>query len=81
MLTANDKTAYVNDLQRKITTLQFIGKNLDGCHVDIIVTLKCGSKVLLQQHFIPFNLAMEVRSLVDDSIDELQRMAVNIQNA
>ncbi len=81
MLTANDKSAYVNDLQGKISTLQFIGKNLAGCKVDIIVTLECGSKVLLQQHLIPFNLAMEVRILVDDSIDELQRMAVNIQNA
>ena len=81
MLTANDKSAYVNDLQGKISTLQFIGKNLAGCQVDIVVTLECGSKVLLQQHLIPFNLAMEVRSLVDDSIDELQRMAVNIQNA
>lgn len=81
MLTANDKTAYVNDLQGKITTLQFIGKNLSGCQVDITITLECGSKVLLQQELIPFNLAMEIRSLVDDSIDELQRMAVNINNA
>ena len=78
MSTASDKAAYLNMLQGKINTLQFLGTHLDGSQVQILVRFDCGSKVLIEQNLIPFNLQMELRVLIDESIDEWQRMYKNI---
>lgn len=78
MINASEKAAYLDMLQGKINTLQFLGQNLGGCKVQIQITLDCGSKVLLEQNLIPFNLAMELRLLIDESIDEYQRQHKNI---
>ena len=77
--TAIDLAAYKSMLQGKINTLQFLGKNLDGSKVTIEVTFDCGSKALIMQRLIPFNLAMELRVLIDDSIDYYQRQLTNSQ--
>jgi hypothetical protein len=77
--TATDLAAYKSMLEGKINTLQFIGKHLDGSTVSIQVTFDCGSKALVEQRLIPFNLAMELRVLIDDSIDYYQRQLANSQ--
>ena len=77
--TAIDLAAYKSMLQDKINTLQFLGKNLDGSKVTIEVTFDCGSKALIEQRIVPFNLAMELRVLIDDSIDYYQRQLTNSQ--
>ena len=78
MSTASDKAAYLNMLQGKINTLQFLGSHLEGSQVQILVRFDCGSNCLIEQHLIPFNLQMELRVLIDESIDEWQRMYKNI---
>lgn len=77
--TATDLLAFKSMLQGKINTLQFLGKNLDGSKITIEVTFDCGSKALIEQRLIPFNLAMELRVLIDDSIDYYQRQLTNSQ--
>ncbi|NBU53700.1 MAG: hypothetical protein EBS33_04935 [Alphaproteobacteria bacterium] len=76
---AIDLEAYKSMLQDKINTLQFLGKNLDGSKVTIEITFDCGSKALIEQRLLPFNLAMEVRVLISDSIDYYQRQFTNSQ--
>lgn len=80
MSTKFDAQAYEQYLRDRINTLQFIGKNLSGSKVEIIAQLECGSKILIQQHLIPFNLEMELKKLVDDSLDHYQRNLINLMN-
>jgi hypothetical protein len=77
--TQHDLAAYKRMLEGKIKALQFIGTNLSRTkRVTVEVTLDCGSRVFIEQNIIPFNLDMEMRTLVDDSIDHYQRMLVNV---
>jgi hypothetical protein len=78
MTTPNDLAAYKKMLQEKITALQFLGSNLkDTKRIAIQLTFNCESRVLIEQRLIPFNLEMELRTLIDDSIDFYQRQLVN----
>jgi hypothetical protein len=78
MTTPNDLAAYKKMLQEKITALQFLGSNLkDTKRIAIQLTFNCESRVLIEQRLIPFNLEMELRTLIDDSIDFYQRQLIN----
>lgn len=78
MTTPNDLAAYKKMLQEKITALQFLGSNLkDTKRIAIQLTFNCDSRVLIEQRLIPFNLEMELRTLIDDSIDFYQRQLIN----
>lgn len=78
MTTPNDLDAYKRNLQDKIKTLQFLGSNLkDTKRIAIEITFDCGSRAFIEQRLIPFNLEMELRTLIDDSIDYHQRQLVN----
>jgi hypothetical protein len=78
MTTPNDLAAYKKLLQEKITALQFLGSNLkDTKRIAIQLTFNCESRVLIEQRLIPFNLEMELRTLIDDSIDFYQRQLIN----
>lgn len=78
MTTPNDLAAYKKMLQEKITALQFLGSNLkDTKRIAIQLTFNCESRVLIEQRLIPFNLEMELRTLIDDSIDFYQRKLIN----
>ena len=78
MTTPNDLAAYKKMLQEKITELQFLGSNLkDTKRIAIQLTFNCESRVLIEQRLIPFNLEMELRTLIDDSIDFYQRQLIN----
>jgi len=78
MTTPNDLAAYKKMLQDKITALQFLGSNLkDTKRIAIQLTFNCESRVLIEQRLIPFNLEMELRTLIDDSIDFYQRQLIN----
>lgn len=76
--TPHDLAAYKRMLEGKIKALQFIGSNLSRTkRITFQVTFDCGSQVFIEQNIIPFNLEMELRTLVDDSIDHYQRQLVN----
>jgi hypothetical protein len=78
MTTPNDLAAYKTMLQDKIKALQFLGSNLkDTKRIAIQLTFNCESRVLIEQRLIPFNLEMELRTLIDDSIDFYQRQLIN----
>jgi len=78
MTTPNDLAAYKTMLQDKIKALQFLGSNLkDTNRIAIQLTFNCESRVLIEQRLIPFNLEMELRTLIDDSIDFYQRQLIN----
>lgn len=81
MTTPNDLAAYQRMLQDKINTLQFLGSHIKNAkRVHIEITFECGSRVFLEQRIIPFNLTMEMRTLIDDSIDYYQRHLTNTLN-
>ena len=81
MSTPNDLAAYQRNLQDKIKTLQFLGMHLSKTkRIHIEVTFDCGSRCNIEQRLIPFNLEMELRTLIDDSIDYYQRQLVNTKN-
>lgn len=78
MTTPNDLAAYKRNLQDKIRTLQFLGSNLSKTkRIHFEVTFDCGSRCFIEQRLIPFNLEMELRTLIDDSLDYYQRQLVN----
>lgn len=70
----NQVSPYLATLQGKINTLQFIGRNLSDTDVEFMVTFPDGDRLIVNQVLIPFNLQMELRTLIDDSIDEYQRI-------
>jgi len=78
MAILTDREAYIRELQQKISTLQFLGRNLDQSRIKIEFTYDCGTRALVDQSLIPFNLAMELRVLIGDSIDYYQRVIVNV---
>jgi hypothetical protein len=81
MATSNDLAAYKRMLASKIESLQFIGTNLARTkRISIEVTLDCGSRLYIEQNIIPFNLEMELRILVGDSIDYYQRQLSNLES-
>jgi len=78
MTTQHDLAAYRHMLMGKINALQFLGTNLPRAkRINIQVTLDCGSQIFIDQNLIPFNLQMELRTLVDDSLDHYQRQLLN----
>jgi hypothetical protein len=60
-------------LDRKIIKLRWIAKTLEGCKVETFATLSDNSVLLIDQNLIPFKLDMELKKLLEDSIDEYQR--------
>jgi hypothetical protein len=80
MAILTDRQAYLRELDQKIKTLQFLGKHLDEARVRIEFTYSCGSRAVVDQSLIPFNLAMELRVLIGDSIDYYQRVIVNVNS-
>jgi hypothetical protein len=69
---------YLEELHGKIEILQLIGRNLSDANIQIKVTFDTGDACYIDQKLIPFNMAMEVKALVNDSIDEYQRMAKHL---
>lgn len=65
-------------LQNKIETLRWIGKHIDDGQVEMFVSFKDGKTYQLNE-LIPFNLNMEAKTLIEDSIDEYQRQHDNMQ--
>jgi hypothetical protein len=60
-------------LESKIEKLRTLGKWVNESQVEIFISLPDGKVEELEQFLIPFNLQGEMRTLIDDSIDELQR--------
>lgn len=78
MAILSDRAAYIRELEQKIQTLQFLGQHLDQSSIKIEFTYECGSRAVVDQSLIPFNLAMELRVLIGDSIDHYQRVITNV---
>jgi hypothetical protein len=78
MAILSDRAAYLRELDQKIKTLQFLGKHLDDARIKIEFTYSCGSRAQVDQSLIPFNMAMELRVLIGDSIDYYQRVITNV---
>lgn len=64
-------------LNEKIETLRWISKQLDESQVELFVTFRDGTAFPLDE-IIPFNLNLEVKNLIGDSIDEYQRQHDNL---
>lgn len=79
MTTQSDKAAYLRELENKVKALQFLGMNLDGAKITIEITFDCGSRCLIEQRLVPFNLGMEIRNLIGDSIDHWQRQIIHVK--
>jgi len=60
-------------LQHKIENLRYLSKQLDESRIEIFMTLPDGVTIMLDDHIIPFNLNLEIKTLFEDSIDEYQR--------
>lgn len=60
-------------LQNKIETLRWLAKQADYAHIHLSMLFPDGTSYLLDQDLIPFNLELEVKNLIDESIDEIQR--------
>jgi hypothetical protein len=78
MAILTDRAAYLREIEQKIKTLQFLGKHLDEASVNIEFNYSDGTSALVGQSLIPFNLAMEIRVLIGDSIDYYQRVITNV---
>lgn len=74
----NHLETHLSAIQGKISTLRFISNTLSDSQLEYWLTLKTGEKVLIDQNLIPFNLEMEFRNLIGDSIDEYQRQIQNL---
>lgn len=74
----NHLETHLSSIQGKISTLRFISNTLSDSQLEYWLTLKTGEKVLIDQNLIPFNLEMEFRNLIGDSIDEYQRQIQNL---
>lgn len=60
-------------LEQKIEALRWIAKQLDDSHVMIAVLFRDGTQYAIDQDLVPFKLEMELKTLIEDSIDEYQR--------
>jgi hypothetical protein len=75
---------YLNDLQKKLTRLQNCKRLINTGEIDLIIFIKqpdSTRNVTLDQTDLPFNLKMELQCLLNDSIDELQRVYDNISTS
>lgn len=63
---------HLAQLENKIQTLRAISKNLENCNITFAIQIP-GETILLTQELIPFNLELETKKLIEDSIDEYQR--------
>ena len=70
---------YLARLDQKIETLRWAGKHIEDSKVEIFFTMSDGTVFPLDQELIPFKLDMEIKTLVEDSIDELQRQHDNLK--
>ena len=66
-------------LQENIATLRWIAKHIDESEVEMFVSFKDGTTFPMDFELIPFNLQMEAKTLIEDSIDEYQRQHDNLQ--
>ena len=66
-------------LQQKIETLRWLSKHIDQSEVEMFVSFKDGTTFPMDFELIPFNLQMEAKKLIEDSIDEYQRQHDNLQ--
>ena len=60
-------------LERKIANLRWIARQVQSCKVETFVTLTDGTVFPIDQDLVPFKLDMELKTLIEDSIDEYQR--------
>ena len=64
---------YLAKLDAQIDVLRRISRNLDDSTIELVIYFKDKTTVYLDNSIVPFNLTMETKSIVEDSIDELQR--------
>lgn len=60
-------------LQNNIERLRFLSKQLDQSIIEIFMTLPDGVTIQIDEFIVPFNLNLEIKTLLEDSIDEFQR--------
>ena len=75
---SEDLQSHVAELQRKVITLQFVRKHLYNVDVKFEVTFRDNTRIELDQSLIPFNLEIETRKLLDNSLDHYQRTIKNL---
>ena len=66
-------------LERKIANLRWIARQVESCKVETFVTLNDGTVLPIDQDVVPFKLDMELKTLLEDSIDEYQRQHDNLK--
>jgi len=75
---SDELSTHVQQLHKKIITLQFVRKHFYNVEVKYEVTFRDGTRIELDQTLLPFNLEWETRKLLDDSIDHYQRTIKNL---
>lgn len=70
---------YLAHLEKKINNLRWLAKNVDDSQVEMFITFRNGNTFTMNHEIIPFNLQMEAKTLIEDSIDEYQRQHDNLQ--
>lgn len=80
MAILSDRAAYLREIENKIKTLQFLGKHLDDATVTIEFNYSDGTRAKIEKSLFPFNLNMELRILIGDSIDYYQRVITNVNS-
>ena len=60
-------------LQNNIERLRYLSKQLDQSIIEIFMTLPDGVTIQIDEFIVPFNLNLEIKTLLEDSIDEYQR--------
>jgi len=75
---SEDLQSHVAELQRKVITLQFVRKHLYNVDVKFEITFRDNTRIELDQELIPFNLEIETRKLLDNSLDHYQRTIKNL---
>lgn len=76
-----DLSAELDQLRRRITYLGAVYKTFteEICkEIEFRIRLPSGSWITISQADIPFNLGMEIKNLLNASIDELQRKERNL---
>ena len=73
---------HLANLQQQITTLQELKRIItkEDTEIEILVHQNKGNGITytIDQTIVPFTLKMEVQVLLNDSIDELQRVYMNL---
>ena len=70
---------HLADLDNRVAALRHLARQVESSKIEIFMTLTDGATIALDDQLIPFNLQLEIKTLIEDSIDEFQRQHDNLK--